>query len=182
MPRLFVGIALPESIRERLFLMQGGVPGARWEEQDKLHVTITFIGETDHGTMRGIEDGLVAVQWTSFDLQLRGIGFFPPRGKPRSLWVGIADPSPLLPLKAKVDRILSDLGIEPDPRRFTPHVTLARLRDAPRDKVMQFIGDHSLFQTEPFSVASFKLFSSVRSPKGSRYRVEAAFPLADTLG
>ena len=179
MPRLFVGIELPALLTDRLALLQGGIPGARWESADKYHLTLRFIGDADHGTMRVIERRLEGVHHLAFTLQLRGVGYFPPRGQPRSLWLGLADDTPLHSLKAQVDRTLSDLEIEPDLRRFAPHVTLARLRGTPRAKVMQYIGDHNLFVSEPFVVARFKLFSSVLSSSGSKYRVEAAYPLAD---
>lgn len=177
MPRLFVGIDLPDTLDQRLELMSGGIPGARWEAGDKLHLTLRFLGDADGGVMRAAVDTLSEIEHDRFALELAGVGVFPPRGKPRILWVGVADSSALRALKRKVDRALADLDVEPEKRKFSAHVTLARLRNAPVQRVADFIAHNALFRAEPFEVEAFRLYSSVLSPSGSKYRVEAAFPL-----
>jgi 2'-5' RNA ligase len=177
MPRLFVGIDLPDALDERLELMSGGIPGARWEGGDKLHLTLRFLGTVDGGVMRAAVDALSEIEHERFPMELAGVGVFPPRGKPRIVWVGVGDSSALRVLKGKVDRALSDLDVDPERRKFSAHVTLARLRNAPVQRVADFLAHNALFRAEPFDVQAFRLYSSVLSPAGSKYRVEAAFPL-----
>ena len=85
--------------------------------------------------------------------------------------------APLHELHAKVERALTGAGLPPEGRKYTPHVTLARLRDPPRHKVVEFLQHHALLRTAEFSVDAFQLYSSVLSPRGSKYRVEHHYPL-----
>jgi 2'-5' RNA ligase len=175
MPRLFVGIDLPEVIDQQLLLMQAGIPGARWESEDKLHVTLKFIGDVDGGTARRVEEALRGIEIPRFELGLRGVGVFPPRGRPRILWAGIEDSDDLLRLHALIERELESVGIERERRNYHPHVTLARLRNSPEKRVAGFVTQHALLSTPAFPVEAFQLYSSVLNPKGSRYKVEADF-------
>jgi 2'-5' RNA ligase len=177
MPRLFVGIDLPDEIDEQLELMHGGVPGARWEGREKLHVTVRFVGDVDGGTLRAAVDALAAIEHERFAVELAGVGTFPPRGKPRVLWIGVADPEPLKALRRKVDRALAGLDLDPDRRKYAPHVTLARIKNGSSGRTAEFLAHHALFRADPFEVEAFQLYSSVLSPRGSKYRIEAAFPL-----
>jgi RNA 2',3'-cyclic 3'-phosphodiesterase len=177
MSRLFVGIDLPDVIDAQLQLLGGGIPGARWEPADKLHITLLYLGEVDGGTQRDVEAALRRIVMAPFSVAIAGVGHFPPRGVPRSIWAGLSDDSAVHSLHGKVERALSTLDIEPDDRKFIPHVTLARLRDAPERKVAEFLAGNSLFRTPEFDVEAFQLFSSIRSPSGSKYLLEAEFPL-----
>ncbi len=176
--RLFVGIDLPSEIEDHLALVGGGIPRARWEPREKLHVTVRFIGDVDGGTKRRLEHALEAVQHPPFTLAVAGVGFFPPSGKPRILWAGLAEPTPVIELHGRIERALHEAGLDPEGRKYTPHVTLARLHDPPRAKVIEFLQHHALLRTLDFEVRAFQLYSSVLSPGGSKYRVEHHYPLA----
>jgi RNA 2',3'-cyclic 3'-phosphodiesterase len=177
MARIFIGLELPVVIRDHLALLGGGVPGARWEQRDKLHLTLRFIGEIEGELLRALGLALERVTAPRLQLELASVGFFPPRGQPRSLWTGIADPTTLVELHRRIERALAPTGIAPDPRKFAPHVTLARLRDAPDDRVAAFLVHNSLFRSARFELGSFAMFSSVRTASGSKYRVERVYPL-----
>ncbi|MCA9713274.1 MAG: RNA 2',3'-cyclic phosphodiesterase [Myxococcales bacterium] len=177
MPRLFIGLDLPDLVDQQLELLHGGLPGARWEGRDKLHLTLTFLGDTDGGLARAITDALGELEAPAFELELAGVGVFPPRGQPRVIWVGVRHPEPVRELKRRVDRLLTPLGIEPERRKFAPHVTLARLKRTPERRVAEFVQAHALYACLPFRVDAVRLYSSVLSRHGSKYRVEAAFPL-----
>lgn len=178
MPRLFVGIDLPPGIDDHLEMMCYGLPGARWEGSEKFHLTLRFIGEVDGRVHREIIDALQALDYPSFMLGLKGMGMFPPRGLPLSVWAGIADPEPVVALKHKVDACLRGVhGVPPDPRKFTPHVTIARVGDCEVEDVMVYLAEHALVRTELFPVERVLLYSSVRTSRGSSYRIEAGFPL-----
>ncbi|MFY0534979.1 2'-5' RNA ligase family protein [Nannocystis pusilla] len=101
-----------------------------------------------------------------------------PRGLPTSVWAGLVDTAPLLALRQKVDACLRKVpDVPPDPRKFIPHVTIARTGDCELDDVMVYLTEHSLMRTELFPVERVLLFSSTKTHHGSAYRIEAAFPL-----
>lgn len=174
--RLFVAVALPEATKRLLLDMQAGVPGARWQSGEQLHITLRFIGEVDGAQMADIDDALAAIEAPGFDLELKGVGEFGGR-KPHSLWAGAAGTDPLHHLNRKIESAMQRIGLAPEPRKFTPHVTLARLKGTPPGAVMDFLADHALFAAPPFTVDSFALFSSKTTPDGSIYRVERAYAL-----
>ena len=179
MPRLFIGIDLPDAIDEHLELLCTGLTCARWEGADKFHLTLRFLGDVDGGLHRAIIDALGGVRFPAFDMALHGVGFFPPRGEPRSLWAGVDDAGPLRELRRRIDRALDHLGVEPDPRKFAPRVTIARLRDPDVPDVVDFLSANVLFRSETFRVERFLLYSSIQGAKGSKYRVEAGFHLGE---
>ena len=176
MIRLFVALEIPETVRSSLFLLQGGVPGARWSMPEQYHLTLRFVGEVDEAAAGDIDDVLSAVAVPSFTLELAGVGEF--GGKlPRALWAGVRPNAQLMHLQRKIETAIQRLGHAAEERRFTPHVTLARLRNSPREKVMEFIAHHSLFSSGAFEVKNFALFSSLLGSAGAVYNVERSYPL-----
>ncbi len=178
MVRLFVAVDLPAGVREGLVALCGGVPGARWVDPDQLHLTLRFIGEVDGGQFRDIATALGAVGGPPFDLRLDGLGHFPPRGAPRVLWVGVERSEPLRSLRSRIESALADLGIAREGRKFAPHITLARLKGTPPARVGRFFEDHPLFRAPPFTVESFRLYSSTLGRRGASHRIEAEYPLS----
>ena len=166
MPRLFIAVDLPETIRENLESMSFGIPGAKWVSPEQLHLTVRFIGDVDGALFRDIKNILDEVNLASFSLQLKGVGYFPPRGAPRVLWVGLEKSEPLQLLRKKIDARLLRVRVEPEGRKFSPHITLARLKNSPVQKIANFLSGNGLFSQEPFQVEDFKLYSSILSPKG----------------
>ena len=177
MIRLFVGLALPEDVTRRLALLGGGIPGARWMDEEQLHLTLRFIGEVDGAQFDDIRLALSAVQSPAFPLTLSGMGHFGDGRKLRALWAGVAPSPDLVGLQERVESVLVRAGLVPEGRKFTPHVTLARLRDAPVARVADFLGAHGLFSAGPFPVEEFQLFSSHLSAAGSVYDVEETYAL-----
>ncbi|MEQ1753328.1 MAG: RNA 2',3'-cyclic phosphodiesterase [Micropepsaceae bacterium] len=176
MIRLFTAIAIPEQIRQRLSLMQGGVPGTRWSPVDNLHLTLRFIGEVDHVVARDIDSVLAGLHMNAFDLALKSVGEFGGK-EPRALWAGVRASEPLSRLAAKIETALQRMGLEAETRKYTPHVTLARLKDAPLPKVSAFLAAHSLFDSGQFHVTTFGLYSSHQSSRGSQYILERSYEL-----
>jgi 2'-5' RNA ligase len=174
--RLFTALALPDEIAQPLLLMQAGVPGARWQKREQLHLTLRFIGEVDGAEANAIDDALAAITAPSFTLELKGVGSFGGKN-PRDLWAGAAPNDALLHLNRKIESALQRIGLEPEARKFTPHVTLARLKNSPRGAVMDYLTDHALYTSTPFAVTAFCLYSSKLTSDGSIYRVEKEYPL-----
>jgi 2'-5' RNA ligase len=174
--RLFVALALPDSVAESLMLLQGGVPGARWSTREQLHLTLRFIGEVDGRDAAAIDDALATIRTPRFTLELKGVGEFGSK-HPRALWAGVRDEAPVLHLQRKIESAVQRVGLQPEERKFSPHVTLARLRGPPRERVITFLATHALFASEPFAVNVFILYSSKLSASGSLYRPERAYAL-----
>ena len=181
MIRLFVALELPEAVRSRLSMLQGGVPGARWSGDEQLHLTLRFTGEVDDHVAHDIDDALAGIRAPAFALELAGVGEFGGKN-PRALWAGVRPSDALLHLQKKVETALQRLGLPAEERKFSAHVTLARLRSAPREKVVQFLTHHALFSSAPFEVDHFVLFSSHLGSGGSVYHAERTYPLTRANG
>lgn len=177
MIRLFAAISIPEPLRTRLSFLQGGVPGAHWSPPENLHLTLRFIGEVDHATARDIDGVLTGLRAPSFDITLKGAGEFGGK-EPRALWAGVKTNPALAHLAAKIERALQRMGLPADTRKYTPHVTLARLHEAPIAKVRDFLLSQEAFESEPFRVQWFGLYSSHPSSRGSAYVPESQYPLS----
>lgn len=179
MIRIFAAIALPDDARQHLATLAGGVPGARWVPPENMHLTLRFVGEVDELAFADIAAALTRVSAPAFDLVVDGVGHFARGRSPTMLWAGVARNPALDHLQGRVDQAVTGAGQPPDSRRFTPHVTLARLRGSPRGRVQQFIAEHSLFGLPPFRVNEFTLFSSFLGHTGAIYRPEATYALRD---
>lgn len=176
MPRLFTGIELPPDIGQSLASLRGGLPGARWIEPENYHITLRFIGNIDDAMAREIALLLDQVRRRTFELQLDGLSSFGGR-KPRAVIASVQTARPLIELQAEQERLLQRVGLDPEGRKFTPHVTLARLRDSSNTQVAGYLAQRQPFRSPPFPVPRFVLYSSRASAGGGPYVVEAAYPL-----
>jgi 2'-5' RNA ligase len=160
--RLFVGLDLPWDLRQRVAMLSGaGIPGARWVPAENYHVTLRFIGETPRHVAEEIDHALGAIAAPSFDLSLAGIGTFSKNGRTNSLWVGVERNRQLDHLQSKIETALQRCGLEPERRRFQPHVVLARYDSAADTKIAAFVQAYNLFRAKPTDVRQFTLFSSL---------------------
>ena len=175
MLRLFVGIGFPPELKLRLSLLCSGVPGAKWVDPGNFHVTLRFIGEISEDLAADIDDALSRLRARRFTLQMAGTGVF--GDKPRSLWAGIERSPELVGLRDKIEQALIRVGLPPEPRKFSPHVTLARLRDPPLDKLRDFLTTHARFRADPLAVEAFSLIASFHTKAGSVYEDQADYRL-----
>jgi 2'-5' RNA ligase len=176
--RLFVALALPDDVRARLDGLCGGVPGASWVPSDDFHLTLRFIGDVSEGDAEDAHDALLGVRGNVFDLTLAGVGHFSTGPEVRVLWAGVERNDTLAQLQRGIESALVRMGFKREERRWSPHVTLARLAGTPLGRVQDFLAHHALFRAGPFRVDRFELFSSHRRPEGAIYRAEADYPLA----
>ena len=176
MGRLFTALEIPSEIAINLELMRGGVEGARWIDRENYHITLRFVGEVDGGVTRELLSGLEAIASRPMELQIKGVGHFGGR-KPRSLWAGVTGNGTLKDLQYSQERLCQRLGLPPDQRKFTPHVTLARLRQPRKTDVEHFLLNHSLYQSPVFKPERFVLYSSRPSRGGGPYAIEQIYPL-----
>src|SRR5437773_4860177 len=138
MLRLFVGIEFPPELKLELSLLCSGVPGARWVDAGNLHLTLRFIGEIAEDTAGDVDEALARLKARRFTLQLAGTGIFGGK-RPYALWVGVERHPELVRLRDKIEHTLIRTGLDPEQRRFAPHVTLAPLRDPPLDRLGDYL-------------------------------------------
>ena len=176
--RLFVALDLPWELRQRLSLMAGsGISGARWVSPENYHLTLRFIGETQAHQAEDIDLALSAIRAREFSLTLAGVGSFAKGGRVNSLWVGVERNPVLDHLRTKIETALQRVGVDPERRRFIPHVTLARLDNAVEAKLAAFVQTYNLFRAEPVAVGHFTLFSSQLGKEQSVYTAEVEYAL-----
>lgn len=176
MIRLFVGIAIPPTIEQRLAMLDMGIPGARRVEARNLHVTLRFIGEVEEHVAAEIDEALEAVSSPAFEMAVNGFGTFGSK-QPRALWAGVEKVPELMRLQTKVDSVVTRCGLEPEPRKFTPHITLAWLKGASISRLQAFIAGSSPFHAGPAPVENFILYRSHLGRSGAEYEVLAEYPL-----
>ena len=178
MIRLFAALALPDDVAERLLALMKGVPGAKWRPRENLHLTLRFFGEVQEPVAEEIDSALLeaAARNAPFELQLKSAGAFG-KSDPHTLWIGASNPA-LDKLAADCERAACRAGLDPEKRKFAPHVTLAHLANTDLARVHAYETRLGLFETRPFLVESFGLYSShVRKSAPSLYQLEAEYPL-----
>lgn len=176
MPRLFTALEIPRDAALSLSLLRGGLPGARWVDGENFHLTLRFIGDVEGHVADEIANALDRVRRPNFSLALSGVGQFGGK-KPHCVWAGVAASPDLFALQGEIERICQRLGLPADPRKFTPHVTLARLKNASPEAVAIYLSARGNFSAAPFRVGRFVLMSARDSVGGGPYIVEEAWPL-----
>jgi len=176
MPRLFTAIEVPPAIAARLAELRGGLPRARWVDPANYHLTLRFIGDVDMVVAEEAAGALARVQRRPFELRIAGVETLGTR-RPTAIVAKLAPAPPLLELQAEHERLLQRIGLPPEGRKYTPHVTIARLDHASTREIADYLGLRGGFASPPFTVERFVLFSSRNSVGGGPYVVEEAYPL-----
>jgi RNA 2',3'-cyclic 3'-phosphodiesterase len=176
--RLFVALALPETVRWQLRLLCGGLPGARWVAPENFHVTLRFIGDADGAEFHDIDASLAGVRAPRFTMSLAGVGHYGSGSKLRSIWAGVDKQPALIHLRDKIESAVVRAGMEPLGQKFQPHVTLARSKGEPMPKLGDFLVQHNLFRSEPFEITHFTLYSSFLNHNGAIYTAERSYELS----
>jgi len=176
MHRLFAGLRPPAAIRERLLALMGGIPGARWQSDDQLHITLRYIGEVDRRVAEDVALALGQVHFPAFEVALDGVGQFDSRGRPNAVWAGIRPHDALVQLHHKLDQALVRVGLEPEHRAYLPHITLARM-NGPSGIADPFLADHAALASPLFGFGHFILFESHLAGEGAIYETVERYPL-----
>ena len=179
MPRLFTALEIPAATGQSLAMLRGGLPGARWIDPEHYHLTLRFIGDIDDVMAHEIAFMLSNVRRLSFELRLDGLTSFGGR-RPRAVVATVAPTQQLYELQAEHERLMQRVGLEPEGRKYTPHVTLARLRDSSSHDVAGYLAARGYYRSASFDVSRFVLFSSRASVGGGPYIAEEAYPLTVT--
>jgi 2'-5' RNA ligase len=169
MIRLFLAIVLPAAVKERMTMLAGGVPGAKWIDRENMHLTLRFIGEVERPVAEDLAAALARVTVPPFDLRIRGTGRFEQRNG-GALWAAVEPKEPVAALAAKVERACQSVGLEPERRAFPAHITLARWKGRRTREVGEWLERNRTLSSPPFTVTEFVLFESRLSRHGALYQ------------
>ncbi len=179
--RLFTAIELSPQSKERLAALRTDIPGATWVRPSAMHLTLRFLGDQiDPIRLLPIQRALASIKAAPFTLILRDAGRVPESTKKpaRVLWIGLAGQPALTTLQTAVEQTVISLGFPAEERAFSPHITLARLKQEGRSAELdQFLEQQRGFRAEPFTVSEFFLVSSLLTPQVPIYHHEASFAL-----
>jgi 2'-5' RNA ligase len=188
--RAFIAIELPPEIKATLTGLQNklrpaGGNAARWVESGGIHLTLKFLGNVPRGQIDGVKQAMAAARGTpTFGLHLGECGCFPDTRRPRVIWVGLNGDLKLLDeLVKKLEIALARLGFKPEGRPFTPHLTLARVKDTATPEERQTLGAAVLSlpigNTGTIKASEICLMQSKLLPQGALYTHLAAIELGD---
>jgi 2'-5' RNA ligase len=188
--RSFVAIELPDEIKIALADVQRELKAkappraVRWTRPEAIHLTLRFLGDIAPAQVEAISDALRSVcdEPARFTIQLKGLGVFPSLGRPRVVWVGVAEPSgALIALQERVTQVLAPLGFEPEKRAFSPHLTIGRAsRHASRrelTEVAELITRSMIGTLGQMDVEHITLMRSDLKPSGAVYTPLAVLSL-----
>lgn len=177
MLRLFVAVRLPQDVQARLAGLCAGLPGARWIAPENMHLTLRFIGSMPESELEDLDAALSRVAAPAFDLILDGVSYFGRERDARMVWVGVARNPALKSLQEKVDSALVRAGLPAETRKFTPHVTIGRLKKVAPGRLRDYLAANGPFQAGPVPVRDFSLYSSFLSHNGAIYEPLSDYPL-----
>ncbi|MBV8832862.1 MAG: RNA 2',3'-cyclic phosphodiesterase [Acidobacteriaceae bacterium] len=180
--RLFTAIELPPHILirlERLLVALRPEALIRWSPLDNLHITIKFIGQWPGARLTELTSCLRTVVIDApFEIEIKGLGWFPNERAPRVLWAGVQAGDDLTELVQRTEACLEPLGIKKEDRPFSPHLTLARIKSpVPLARLRKKVADLQPAAIGTFSVPSFTLYLSEPGTNGSVYQKLQEFKL-----
>ncbi|APE28372.1 RNA 2',3'-cyclic phosphodiesterase [Aurantiacibacter gangjinensis] len=173
--RLFVALGLPDRVSEPLLDAMEGVPGARWQDADNLHITLRFIGEVDRHLEADIVAALSSIAFLPLEVRLSGVGHFEGAKRARAIWAAVEPNGELDLLQMRVEMACRRAGCAPVTRKFVPHVTLARL-SAGSGPLESWLHANGKLAPPAWTARSFSLFESDLTPNGPIYTEIQQFP------
>ena len=174
--RLFIAIRPPEDVRDRLVDAMEGIEGARWADEENLHLTLRFVGEVERQQANDLAGALARIAWPRFALRIEGVGHFSRKGAASALWARVPASEPLEGLRQKVEAACEAAGLGRETRRFTPHVTLARLGRS-SGAFGTWLSSFGDLRAGPWEVEDFVLYESHLGRTGAHHVPVAAFAL-----
>jgi 2'-5' RNA ligase len=174
--RLFIAIRPPEPVRDRLVDAMEGIDNARWVDDENLHLTLRFVGEVERPMANDLAATLGRIRWPGFELRIAGVGHFTRKGQPTALWARLPATRELEGLRQKVESACEAVGLGRETRRFTPHITLARLNRS-SGAIGGWLAAFGALAAGPWEVTEFILYDSHLGHTGSYYEPVAAFAL-----
>ena len=163
-------------MRKSLLDVMGGVPGARWQSEDQLHLTLRFIGEVERRTADDVATALMHVVQPQPRIALDGIGTFERKGAVHTIFARAAADEGLRALGGKINKALASAGIAPEGRAFVPHITLARFGHTAGSIAPAFERSAELIGVAA-EIDAFLLYESHLGPEGATYDAISRYPL-----
>ena len=191
--RSFIAIELPHEVKSALAELQAGLqadkqPSVKWVDPYSIHLTLKFLGDIAAAKISDITSTIeeASREIAPFSLEVKGLGVFPNFKRVRVVWVGVGgDTSRLKLLQQHIESNLVPFGFARESRPFTPHLTLARVREriAPTEQQSfgQLIAGASFEAAHQFTVDSINLMHSQLTREGAIYRQLTAVSLKKTL-
>ncbi len=184
--RLFIAINLPDEMiwkLERLLTVLRTEALIKWSPLDNLHITTKFIGEWPTERVPELENQLLKLlPREPFEVELRGLGWFPNERTPKVLWTGVHASSALADLFRETEQCLAKLGVPAEDRPFSPHLTLARIKSpVPLDSLRRKIEELQPASLGAFPVKQFDLFRSDPGSHASIYRKIRSFAFEQSM-
>lgn len=178
--RVFIGLEMPQTVREALILQQFLLPLHRRIAAEDLHLTLLFCEELADDLAEVLHFELSDLHLPGFEMSLAGLGLFGGT-KPHSAWAGVAPSVPLVALQAAVEAAGRRAGLDLPHHRFVPHVTLGRFSRPDTATLMRLergIAAGAGFAAGPWHVDEIVLWQSVLTAGGPRYSELARYPFA----
>ena len=140
-------------------------------EPENIHMTIRFLGDITLNMADKVYEEMKKTQFTPFNVQINGVGVFPNLSYPRVVWAGITEGAdPLRNVSTQLEPKLQNLGFTPDPKGFSPHLTIARVRSARnKEQLAEFITKNTKYDFGTFKVQCLRLKRSELTTKGPIY-------------
>ena len=185
--RCFIATELPLELKLKIDTyidsLRNISPQIKWIKAKNLHITLKFLGEIPYELIEKIHNELsdVSTIVNPFEMSVRGTGFFPNQNKPRVIWLGLQNDSKnsIFKLHEWIDKKLQALGFEREKRRFSPHLTLGRIKFPDNiQKLSEFINKNE-FKSEFFKVDQIILMRSELKPTGAEYSQIKNYMLGD---
>jgi len=178
MLRLFTALEIPPDIRQRLSTLQSGLEGVRWVEPENFHITLRFLGDIPEDMAAEADEALEKIPFSPVDVEIEGVGAFG-GAKPHALYASVKSNPDLTLLQSRHESAMRRIGMAPETRNYTPHVTLARLNRIEPERVYRYIEAHNLFACPRFTAGRVALLSSRPSKGGGPYVAERYYPEED---
>jgi 2'-5' RNA ligase len=184
--RTFVAVEIDLPVRDRAESLIGqfrGVPAdVKWVDRQNLHLTLKFLGDvptTDTPQIiQAVTQAVAEIE--PFRLEIRGAGAFPDLRRMRTIWLGVrAGAEPMIALERQVESALKKLRYPPEGRRFTPHLTIGRVRGGGPALVDlgRLLQEHAEDEVGPTSVEEVVVFASHLDRLGPTYEALGRAPL-----
>jgi len=178
--RLFTGISIDSGTLnnlDRLLNELRPLAQVKWSPVENLHITTRFIGEWPEARLGELEAALSAIQAVGpFEIKISGLDYYPDGARPRVLFAGVAAAPELSRLAEATSEVLAAIGLAREERDYSPHLTLARIRNENIHKLRERIKNMSITEFGKFEVREFHLYLSKTSPHGSVYSKLRTYP------
>ena len=167
MHRLFVALRPPDHVRDALIDTMEALEGARWQDDEQLHLTLRFVGEVDRTQAEDLAGALARVRMKQFQVEIAGVGHFERKGVPHAIWARVLPSPELAALQKSVERACISAGLAAETRAFFPHVTIARLGRGTAP-IGEWLARHGTLR-QSWQADGFSLFESHLSRSGALY-------------